>query len=83
MSLPVTKKDPEGDFLIIASGQIRVAPYLSGWQEFKDQIRKVVKDQPGWTNVIDGSKRGEKQGWCKLKDPEDADAFYSRLLSSA
>lgn len=77
MSVPVIKKDADGDYLLVASGQIRKAPYLADWKGFKDHIRKVVKEQPGWTNVYEGQARGEGQGWCRLKDKEDANAVYS------
>jgi hypothetical protein len=42
----------------------------------------VVKEQPGWADVYSsqGQRRGEMQGWCRLKDREDADAVYSRYL---
>lgn len=77
MSLPASKKDVDGDYLLVASGQISKAPYLADWKVFKDHIRKVVKEQPGWTNVYQGQVRGEGQGWCKLKDKEDSNAVYS------
>ena len=80
MSGPVTRKDADGDYLLVASGQIRKAPYLADWKAFKDHIRNVVKDQPGWTNVCEGSTRGEGQGWCRLRDQEDATAVYSSCL---
>lgn len=67
------------DFLLVVSGTTRYAPYLTGWQEFKDHLRKVVKEQPGWADVYSsqGQRRGEMQGWCRLRDREDADAVYS------
>jgi hypothetical protein len=68
-----------GDFLLIISGSTRHAAYLTGWQEFKDHIRKVVKEQPGWVEVYANRtrKRGEMQVWARLRDREDADAAYS------
>ncbi|KAF2031264.1 hypothetical protein EK21DRAFT_63565 [Setomelanomma holmii] len=71
-------KDGDGDFLLVISGSTRHAPYLSGWQEFKDHIRKVVKEQPGWVDVVSSQsqRRGEMQGWARLRDREDADAAY-------
>jgi hypothetical protein len=30
---------------MVVSGTIRYAPYLTGWQEFKDHLRKLVKEQ--------------------------------------
>jgi len=55
---------------------------LAGWQEFKDHLRKVVKEQPGWADVYSSPnrRRNDMQGWCRLKDAEDADAAYSELL---
>jgi hypothetical protein len=75
-------KDGDGDFLLVVSGSTRSAPYLSGWQEFKDHIRKVVKEQPGWVDVYSSqtSRRGEMQGWARLKDRADADAAYSMSI---
>jgi hypothetical protein len=71
----------EGDknFLLVVSGTTRYAPYLTGWQEFKDHLRKVVKEKLGWADVYSsqGQRRREMQGWCCLKDGEDADAVYS------
>jgi hypothetical protein len=78
MSRSVSQSDTgAGDFLLIASGQTLYAPYLTDWREFKDHIRKAVREQPGWTNIVDGQRRGEVEGWCKLRDQEDAEAVYS------
>jgi hypothetical protein len=75
MSLPNLKP---GDYLLCVSGPTYYAPYLAGWRDFKDHIRKIVKEQPGWTDTYSmQGRRGEVQGWCKLKDREDADAVYS------
>src|SRR5690349_3607402 len=71
-------KEGEGDFLLVVSGLTHFSPFLAGWQEFKDHVRKVVKEQPGWTDTFPG-REGEMQGWCKLKDSEDAEAAYSRF----
>ncbi|CAE7206418.1 hypothetical protein CFE70_008853 [Pyrenophora teres f. teres 0-1] len=78
MSYGRSWKEGEGDFLLVVSGTTLYAPYLTGWQEFKDHLRKVVKEQPGWVEVYSsqGQRRGEMQGWCRLKDREDADAVY-------
>lgn len=78
MSFAGAWKEGDGDFLLVVSGTTRYAPYLAGWQEFKDHLRKVVKEQPGWANVYSsqGQRKGEMEGWCRLKDREDADAVY-------
>ncbi|CAI6336105.1 unnamed protein product [Periconia digitata] len=80
-ALPAVKS---GDYLLVASGLAHEAPYLVGWQEFKDHIRKTVKEQPGWTHVTpaQGQRTGEMQGWCRLKDKEDADAVYNTFARS-
>ncbi|KAF2643308.1 hypothetical protein P280DRAFT_422042 [Massarina eburnea CBS 473.64] len=80
MSVPSIK---DGDYLLCVSGHTRYAPYLADWRDFKDHIRKVVKEQPGWTTVwpVQGRK-GEVQGWCKLKDKDDADAVYNNYARS-
>lgn len=79
MSYRSYRKEGDGDFLLVISGSTRHAPYLTGWQEFKDHIRKVVKEQPGWVEVYASrsQKRGEMQVWARLRDREDADAAYS------
>ncbi|KAL5404119.1 hypothetical protein PMIN06_013045 [Paraphaeosphaeria minitans] len=77
MSFPVPRKDADGDYLLVVSGQLRKAPYLADWKAFKDHIRMVVKEQPGWSNVCEGKIRGDMQGWCRLKDKEDANSVYS------
>jgi len=73
-----SRKDVDGDFLLVVCGSTRYAPYLAGWQEFKDHLRKVVKEQPGWADVYSSpnQRRNDMQGWCRLKDAEDADAAY-------
>jgi hypothetical protein len=79
MSYRSYRKEGDGDFLLVISGSTRHASYLTGWQEFKDHIRKVVKEQPGWVEVYTSrsQKRGEMQVWARLRDREDADAAYS------
>jgi hypothetical protein len=79
MSNASSWKDADGDFLLVISGLTRFAPYLTGWQHFKDHIRKVVKEQPGWVDVYSSQsqRRGEMQGWARMRDVEDADAAYS------
>ncbi|KAF1933983.1 uncharacterized protein M421DRAFT_388398 [Didymella exigua CBS 183.55] len=84
MSYVTSWKEGDGDFLLVVAGLTRFAPYLSGWQEFKDHIRKVVREQPGWVDVYasQSQRRGEMQGWCRLKDKEDADAAYKIFYRS-
>jgi hypothetical protein len=77
MSFAVARKDTDGDYLLVVSGQLRKAPYLGDWKGFKDHIRKAVKEQPGWSNVYEGKIRGDMQGWCRLKDKDDANSVYS------
>jgi hypothetical protein len=84
MSSAGSWKEGDEDFLLVVSGTIRCAPYLAGWQEFKDHLRKVIKEQPGWVDVYSsqGQRKGEMQGWCRLKDREDADAVYSAYFTT-
>jgi hypothetical protein len=72
-------KGGDGDFLLVISGSTRSSPFLAGWQKFKDHIRKVVQEQPGWVDICSSQSqlRGEMQGWARLRDREDADAAYS------
>ncbi|KAH7126984.1 hypothetical protein B0J11DRAFT_505693 [Dendryphion nanum] len=72
---------PNKDFMLIVSGSDKDVPFLEGWQEFKDSLRKVVHNQPGWTDVRDGPGQGHKQGWCrfdKLGDAEAAKDTYTK-----
>ncbi|KAH3911130.1 hypothetical protein HBI56_000120 [Parastagonospora nodorum] len=84
MSYSNNWKDGDGDFLLVISGSTRSASYLTGWQEFKDHIRKVVKEQPGWVDVYSSQsqRRGEMQGWARLRDKEDADTAYKTYSRS-
>jgi hypothetical protein len=79
MSYRSGRKEGDGDFLLVISGSARDASYLTGWREFKDHIRKVVKEQPGWVEVYASrsQKRGDMEVWARLRDKEDADAAYS------
>jgi hypothetical protein len=84
MSSAGSWKEGDEEFLLVVLGTTRYAPYLTGWQEFKDHLRKIVKKQPGWADVYSsqGQRGGEMQGWCHLKDREDADAVYSAYITS-
>jgi hypothetical protein len=82
MSYPRPQHDGGGDFLLIISGSKRNAPYLAGWQEFKDHMRGIVKEQPGWADVFQSQRPGEMQGWARLRGREDADAAYSKCASA-
>ncbi|KAF2000248.1 hypothetical protein P154DRAFT_620353 [Amniculicola lignicola CBS 123094] len=68
------------NYLLIASGPYQGAPFLAGWQEFKDSVRKHVSRQPGWTHVEQGLRRGESRGWCRLEKKEDAEAAYDHYV---
>lgn len=74
MAFPAARKDSDGDYLLIVSGQ---APYLTDWRYFKDHIRKVVREQPGWSTVYEGKMQGDMEGWCRLKDKGDTVSVYS------
>lgn len=84
MSSADSWKERNEEFILVVSGTTHCAPYLAIWQEFKDHLRKVVNEQPGWVDVypIQGSRRGEMQGWCHLKNRKDADALYSANYES-
>lgn len=77
MSASVPRKEWEGNYLLVAAGSTRRAPYLIGWREFKDHIRECVKEQPGWVEVRTGLHRGEMEAWSRLKDVEDAESAWS------
>ena len=70
------------NYMLIARGSTHYAPFLAGWQEFKDSLRKVVEYQPGWT-VVESSPmagRGEMQGWSRIERKDDAEAAYGMFL---
>ncbi len=73
-------KETDGDYLLVVSGSTELAFWLKGWQDFKDHLRTVVREQPGWVDVFpnQNQRRGETQGWARLKHFEDADAAYSK-----
>jgi hypothetical protein len=63
--------------MLIASGPSQCAPFLRAWKDFKDNLRSIIKDQPGWTEVKPGQRRGDMEAWCRLDGREDAEAAYS------
>jgi hypothetical protein len=73
-------KEGDDDFLLVISGSTRSSPFLTGWREFKDHIRKIVKEQPGWVDVYSSQsqRRDEMQGWARLRDRGNADAAYGK-----
>ncbi|ORX98315.1 hypothetical protein BCR34DRAFT_496205 [Clohesyomyces aquaticus] len=70
------------NYMLIVSGPSQYTPFLSGWQEFKDHIRRIVNYQPGWAEVMPGPGKGEMQGWCRLEKQADADAAYDHYTIS-
>jgi hypothetical protein len=66
------------NFLLIAQGTTRYAPFLAGWQEFKDNLREIIEYQPGWTEVTAGTRKGEMRGWCSIDRKADASAAYGK-----
>lgn len=65
------------DYILIASGPSQDAPFLREWKDFKDNLRSIIKNQPGWTNVKPGQRRGDREAWCRLDGIGDAEAAYS------
>jgi hypothetical protein len=65
------------DYMLIASGPSQYTPSLRAWKDFKDNLRSIIKDQPGWTNVKPGQRRGDMEAWCRLDGRGDAEAAYS------
>jgi hypothetical protein len=70
------------DYLLIVTGPRNYCSFLTDWQAFKDNLRGIVDDQPGWTEVMSGPGRGQMQGWCKLNKRKDADAAYGMCLKN-
>ncbi|KAF2270996.1 hypothetical protein CC78DRAFT_8470 [Lojkania enalia] len=75
------QSDTTENYMLIVSGSVHYAPFLGDWQEFKDQTRKVVVHQPGWTDVMIGPRRGEMQGWCRIDKKNDADTAYDHYAN--
>ncbi|KAF2022133.1 hypothetical protein BU24DRAFT_363190 [Aaosphaeria arxii CBS 175.79] len=78
MSPPGTGSE---NYMVIASGLINNAPFLADWQQFKDFLRRIVEYQPGWTEVLQGPRKGEKQGWCRIDRRDDAETAYEEFAS--
>lgn len=74
MSLSGLEKEK---FMLIVSGPTRNAPFLQSWTDFKDNLRKFVKNQPGWVEVMPGGQRGDMQGWARIETKDDAEIAYS------
>jgi hypothetical protein len=64
------------EYMLIAIGQLRYAPFLADWMAFKDDLRKIVEKQPGWTVAKPGPRNGEMEGWCRLDRSSDAENAY-------
>ena len=66
--------------MLIVSAPLSRAPFLAGWQEFKDELRKVTNRQPGWTDVHDKDRTGrETEGWCRIDLKTDGEVAYGEL----
>jgi hypothetical protein len=71
-----------GNYLLVMSGSIQSAPFLSCWKDLKDHIRKHIR-RPGHTYVSSASEAGIHRGWCNFRREDDAKAAYGmRLLVS-
>ncbi|KAF2476391.1 uncharacterized protein BDR25DRAFT_375311 [Lindgomyces ingoldianus] len=80
--MPTSSVSEGENYMLIASGPSHYAPFLSGWQEFKDHIRRIVDHQPGWAEVMPGPRKGEMQGFVRLEKRVDADAAYEHYTIS-
>lgn len=67
----------DNNFLLVIAGE---AKFLTHWSLFKDEIRQVIKEQPGWVDVSKSEilRKGENRGWCSLSDRDDALTTYGR-----
>jgi hypothetical protein len=63
------------NYLLVMSGSIQSAPFLSCWKDLKDHIRKNVR-RPGHTQVSSASEAGIHRGWCNFRRKDDAKAAY-------
>ncbi|KAF2795395.1 hypothetical protein K505DRAFT_239969 [Melanomma pulvis-pyrius CBS 109.77] len=68
------------DYMLIASGPSENAPFLGAWKDFKDNIRGIINNQPGWAEVMPGRGKGDMQAWCRLDDKEDAESAYNYYI---
>jgi hypothetical protein len=73
--------DSYNSSLLIVSDTIQQASYLKDWREFKDRLRKILPDQPGWSEVY-ASAGAEAQGWARLRSEQDADCAYGTSILS-
>ena len=52
------------------------------WQDFKDDVRKYVVNQPGWVDIKPSTRPGGgKEGWCRISSKEDAERAYGEFWS--
>jgi hypothetical protein len=72
--------EPKGGYhVLLMSGSLQAAPFLTDWKSLKDDIRKNV-GYPGYTRVSSIVQRGTRRGWCNFTQENDARAAYSMLL---
>ncbi|KAF2205867.1 hypothetical protein GQ43DRAFT_158266 [Delitschia confertaspora ATCC 74209] len=65
----------EEDYFIVPTG----LPSHWTWQDFKDDVRKYVNNQPGWVDIKPSTRPGGgKEGWCRISQREDAERAYNR-----
>jgi hypothetical protein len=72
----MTEKDSE--YLLLIAGSLRFATFLGHWRLFKDHIRTLVAEQPGWADVnpSQSHREDEVEGWCRLKTKEEANTVF-------
>jgi hypothetical protein len=79
--MPV-KKPRGNNYLLVVSGCIKSAPFLTRWQSLKDHIRKNV-GHAGYTHVSSTSDAQIYRGWCHFASEDHAKAAYSMSHSGA
>jgi hypothetical protein len=62
-------------YLLVISGSIQFAPFLTSWKTLKDDIRRNVGD-PGHTRVSSIVQREIRRGWCNFTQENNARAAY-------
>jgi hypothetical protein len=64
-----------GKYLLVLSGSVEAAPFLTDWKTLKDSVRENAGD-PGWTDVSTTSHEGIRRAWCNLSGESKAEAAY-------
>lgn len=65
-------------WFLIVEGSAKRLPFLAGWQEFKDRVRRSLHYQPGRVDVYGDA--GQRQVWLHVPIKEDAFAIFGTRI---